>query len=418
VPIDRTSTDPDHCLLIRDDFAVIVAVEGAVEEVLGWSADELVGLSSSALLHPDDQASGVASWLAMLDQPGGTKTWRGRYRTADGAWRWIESTNTNLLQDPDAPRVLSSMSRVTAGDVSMEEELRARKQVLSRLSDALPVGLFQIDVTGQISFTNDRLHTIIDVPPAATVDAQFASVLPDDRELFECALSASLSDQRVDDIEVRFRVAPSRDGSETTTRVCLISLRSLTDEAGVVSGAIGCLSDVTDSARLRRELELRASVDALTGCLNRDATLGLLEVVLQQRSGTLHGVAVIYVDLDNFKSVNDCHGHAAGDRVLAAAARAMQLVLRSDDRVGRLGGDEFLVVCPNVTSEVAAYELTRRIRAALKSTVRVGDTSIPFRASVGLAWTNHDISCDDIVARADQEMYRSKPTRHTTHAIR
>jgi diguanylate cyclase (GGDEF)-like protein len=192
----------------------------------------------------------------------------------------------------------------------------------------------------------------------------------------------------------------------------------LTDEEGVVSGAIGCLSDVTDSARLRRELELRASVDALTGCLNRDATLGLLEVVLQQRSGTLHGVAVIYVDLDNFKSVNDCHGHAAGDRVLAAAARAMQLVLRSDDRVGRLGGDEFLVVCPNVTSEVAAYELTRRIRAALKSTVRVGDTSIPFRASVGLAWTNHDISCDDIVARADQEMYRSKPTRHTAHAIR
>lgn len=312
VPTRSTSeASPEpRCVLIRNDAALIVAAEGAVREVLGWGADELVGLASTTLIHSEDQASAVAAWFDMLGQPGCTKTWRGRYRSSDGTWQWVEATNTNRLDDPDDPKVVSSIIRVSVDEVTTEEELRARKQLLSRLSDALPVGLFQIDVRRHVTFTNDRLHAIIEAPPAATADAQFVSVLSDDRGLFDYALSAVLLDHAVDDLEVRFVVAP--DGGEARTRVCLVSLRSLTDDTGVVTGAIGCLSDVTDSVRLRRELQLRASIDGLTGCMNREATLEMLDLLLGEEVEVREGIAVAYVDLDNLQ---------AGQRLLRTRGR-------------------------------------------------------------------------------------------------
>lgn len=398
-------------MLIRNDAAVIVAAEGATVEVLGWQPDELVGCASTSFIHPEDQPSAVAAWFDMVGEPRSTRTWRGRYRSSDGRWQWVEATNTNRLDDPDDPTVVSSIVRVTTHEVGIEEELRRRKQLLSRLSDALPVGLFQIDLDGNITFSNDRLHAIIESPPAATVTAQFAGVLDDDHELFEAALTAVLSDQMVDDVEVRLR-RPS-DDDEAIPRVCMVSLRSLTDDSGFVTGAIGCLSDVTDRARLRRELELRANIDGLTGCLNRSATLELLELLLRARADTLDGLAVIYVDLDDFKSVNDRYGHAAGDTVLVAAVHRMQSVLRHDDRVGRLGGDEFLVVCPNVVSESAAVELSRRVHASQQGTVRVEGTDIEVHATVGLTWTDGTTTADDLVAHADRAMYTSKAERKT-----
>ncbi len=417
VPNHAVSADSQQlsCVLVRNDAALIVAAEGAVREVLGWTAAELIGLASTSLIHPEDQASAVAAWFEMLGEPGATKTWRGRYRSGDGIWQWIEATNTNLLDDPNDPRVLSSIVRVTVDQVSIAEELRARKQLLSQLSDALPVGLFQLDVGRRVTFTNDRLHTIIDAAPAATADAQFASITSDDRDRFDAALSAVLSDQPVDDLEIHFVVSPS-DGTIAATRVCLVSLRSLTDDTGGVSGAIGCLSDVTDSVRLRRELELRASVDALTGCLNREATLELLDLHLRGRADMVEGVAVAYVDLDNFKQVNDGYGHATGDAILVAAVERMQAVLRSDDRVGRVGGDEFLVVCPHVASEATAADLAQRIRDTLHATVMIGTVGVELRASVGLAWTNRASSADALIATADQAMYCTKSARSRARA--
>jgi diguanylate cyclase (GGDEF)-like protein/PAS domain S-box-containing protein len=412
--VSEVAEEP-RCVLVRNDAAVIVAAEGEVREVLGWSAEDLIGLASTSLIHPEDQASAVGAWFEMLGEPGGTKTWRGRYRSADGIWQWVESSNTNLLDDPDDPRVESSIVRVTDDQVGIAEELRARKQLLTQLSDALPVGLFQLDVSRCVTFTNDRLHAIIGAEPAATADAQFASVQAEDRHGFDAALSAVLSDQPVDDLEIRF-VGSEPDGTDATTRVCLVSLRSLTDDTGAVTGAIGCLSDVTDSVRLRRELELRASVDALTGCLNREATLELLELHVRGHGDMVEGVAVAYVDLDDFKHVNDTHGHATGDAVLVAAVERMQAVLRHDDRVGRVGGDEFLVVCPHVASEATAAELAQRIRETLHTTVTIGNAIVQLRASVGLAWTDRSCSADALIATADDAMYGTKPARRAARA--
>lgn len=405
------SEAPDaSCVLIRNEMGGIVAARGDVFGVLGWTADDILGQSSSTLIHPEDQASAISAWLSMIDAPGTSVAWRGRYRAHAGTWRWVESLNTNDLDDPDEPRVTSVLRVVTVDQVGIEEELRSRKQLISRLSDSLPVGLFQIDLRRHLTFTNDRLHVIIQTPAAATAEAQFAAVHPDDRERLDTALAAVLADELVDDLELRFQLGHG-DSGEHETRVCLLSLRSLTDSTEVVTGAIGCVSDVTDSVRLRRELTVRANVDALTGCLNRSATLETLELALHEASTNGDGLAVIFVDLDEFKSVNDQHGHATGDAVLVAASRRMRSGLRADDHVGRLGGDEFLVICPRVPSRQHAADVAARLDAAVQGTVAVSGRTIELRATLGLAWTDGSISPDELVAQADRAMYEAKQAR-------
>ena len=104
----------------------------------------------------------------------------------------------------------SSLRPVTVEQVGIEEELRSRKQLISRLSDSLPVGLFQIDLRRHLTFTNDRLHVIIQTPAAATTEAQFAAVHPDDRDRLDTALTAVLADELVDDLELRFQLPRRR----------------------------------------------------------------------------------------------------------------------------------------------------------------------------------------------------------------
>ena len=159
----------------------------------------------------------------------------------------------------------------------------------------------------------------------------------------------------------RGRAHPSVAAAE---RICDLSLRPLTDAAGIVAGAVGCLSDVTDRVQLRRELEVRASVDRLTSCLNRDASLQLLERTTAAPKAPGEGNALIYIDLDDFKSVNDRYGHAAGDRLLAEAAERLREAARKGDAVGRVGGDEFIVICPHVQSSAQAIKVAERVAAA------------------------------------------------------
>jgi diguanylate cyclase (GGDEF)-like protein len=183
-----------------------------------------------------------------------------------------------------------------------------------------------------------------------------------------------------------------------------------------VSGAIGCLSDVTDAARLRRELELRATVDALTGCLNRAATLELLEMTLRDHAILGAGMAVVFVDLDSFKTVNDRYGHATGDAVLIAAAQRIQTATRERDQVGRLGGDEFLVLCPDV-SHAKGLDIVARLHRALHDPLTVAHHEIALGASLGIAWTQYETSADALIAEADEAMYAAKATRQSLSVL-
>ena len=333
---------PRFATICKDARGMIIKIDEATTKILGWSAEEMKGRRASEFMHPDDQSLAVDNWMEMMAATGPGRRVRLRHRRKAGSWVWFEVTNHNLLGDPDYRCVVSEI-------VDISEEMAAH-ELLDNLAEAIPVGLLQFDAARQVVYTNDRLHQILGVARMDVVDAQLASVTDADRPVLEGALEDVLVGGLQADIEIELRVPPGGD-----SRFCAVSFRPL-DQDEAITGATACVTDTTDSAHMREELKRRATLDDLTGCYNRAAIMRALEIDIAspQREADR---AVVFIDLDCFKAVNDLHGHAAGDELLSIVARRLQHVLRSGDMVGRIGGDEFLAVCPDIGGPEQAMRL-------------------------------------------------------------
>lgn len=388
------------CRIVRTAGAVIVEVSENVTAILGWAPEDLVGKPSTNFVHPHDGGSAAVGWGEMITAYGESRTQRGRWRAANGEWAYVEATNTNQLRVPGIEAVVTELRLVDGVAPDVDEELRARKEILSRLADVLPVGIVQFDRRHQIVFANDQLASIVSVPNGATVERMLADVTPADQIALGDALARVLANEEIDDLELIM----VSDGVE---RVLSIGLRPLTDSAGRAAGGIGCVSDVTEQVRLRRRLLRRATTDDLTGCLEREAILQFLEASTGEDIGT----AVYFVDLDGFKQVNDTYGHVVGDHVLQLTVARLRECLRVGDEIGRLGGDEFLVVCPNVTNEAYARRVARRLTEATCRRATVDGHELDLATSVGFAWTADAVGRLGLVERADAAMYEAKRSR-------
>jgi diguanylate cyclase (GGDEF)-like protein/PAS domain S-box-containing protein len=396
------SVMPRFATMKKDERGVVLEVDEAVTQILGWDAEHLVGHRTLAFTHPDDHALAIENWMDLLANPSPARRVRLRYQRRDESWVWFEITNHNLLDDPDHRCVISGMLDIS-DEMATNEALRARKQLLDRLAEALPLGLFQIDSARHIVYTNDRLHEIVGIERAPTVEAQLALVVDEDRATLEDALTAVLGRGLQAEIEVALKLP-----SAPEPRLCTMSLRALSDDAGTINGAIVCVSDVTEEVGMREELKQRATFDQLTGCHNRASLMRALEADVARRRGRPER-AVIFIDLDGFKAVNDSHGHAAGDELLTIAAGRLRSAIRDKDLVGRLGGDEFLVICPQIAGPERAIKLAERLSAELSGTVQLASGTSILRASLGVAWSKGtSMTADALVAKADAAMYESK----------
>ncbi len=393
---------PRFATVEKDERSFITKIDDALSEILGWSAEEMVGHRSIEFIHADDHALAIDNWMEMLASSGPGRRVRLRHRRRDGSWVWFEVTNHNLLDDPARACVVAEIVDISE-EMAAQEELRAREQLLDRLAEAIPLGLFQVNAAGEIVYTNDRLHEILGVERVASFQAQMAGVVEDDQLALKRALDEVLDTGSHADVEVELRLASSEE-----VRFCAINLRALTHEDGAISGAIACVADVTDSARMRDELKRRATFDELTGCYNRASFMRALEANVADAQPDAER-AVMFVDLDRFKEVNDRAGHAAGDELLRGVGERLRATVRSNDMVGRVGGDEFLVMCPQVGGPEGAMRLAERLAQALRDPVRLAAGSAAAQLSIGVAWSaGTGVGADTLVAQADAAMYQSK----------
>ena len=395
----REPATPRFARINKNDAGFIVKIDETVTQILGWTAEEMEGHRSVEFIHPDDQALAIDNWLEMLASPGIGRRLRLRHRRRDGSYVWFEVTNNNLLSDPNFRCVVCEM-------VDLSEEM-AREQLLERLAATVPVGLFQVDTDRRIVYTNGQLHKIVGVERADEVDAQLGTIVASDRPLLWSALDAVL--ERGEDAEAEVALQLPAGGM----RFCTINMRALNHDDGKISGAIACVADVTDSARMREELKRRATFDELTGCYNRPSIMAALEACVSSGKAQSE-CAVMFIDLDRFKEVNDREGHAAGDELLKVVAERLLRVVRGDDLVGRIGGDEFLVVCPEIGGHDQAMRLAERISGVLRTDICLAGVSKPHRleASIGVALSDGgDLGADLLVAQADGAMYESKHER-------
>ena len=397
----------------KDQTAVITDAGPEVELLLGWTPAELVGRRALDLVHPEDHDRAIAGWMELLNTPpGSARRVRLRHLHRDGHPVWFEITNHNHLTDPDHPGVLAEMLDIS-DEMAAQEAVRAAEQLMRRLTETLPLAILQIDAGRRIVYLNDRAARRMGARAGEVLGgAMFATIVPADRAAVEDAVDGVLGAGGDTDFEY------GHHEPGWGVRRIRANLRALTDDAGTVTGAIVCLADVTEDVRLREELRHRATFDALTGCLNRGATLAALRDAVTGADRHA-GTAVIFLDLDGFKQVNDRYGHAVGDRLLTDVAARLRLATPAAGVVGRLGGDEFVVICRDVPDAGRAGRIGTDLLAALRGGgIDVDGVLLRPEASVGVAWSPGDgTGAEDLIARADAAMYSAKRARKGPYAL-
>jgi len=189
-----------------------------------------------------------------------------------------------------------------------------------------------------------------------------------------------------------------------------VTLSSVRGDHGAVSHFVGIFSDISRLKEQERKLRIMAHYDALTGMPNRVLFADRLQqgmALTRRQSGKL---AVVYIDLDEFKPVNDAFGHEAGDQLLVEVAARMRSELRQEDTLARLGGDEFAAIVMNVQDDASLETLLVRLLARVAEPVWVADHSVEVSASIGytLFPQAEDLDGDQLLRQADQAMYQAK----------
>lgn len=232
----------------------------------------------------------------------------------------------------------------------------------------------------------------------------FELVAPEDQERVVHAVIESL--EHGSDYEVEYRsLLPSGEVRWHRTKGIAI-----TDDHGRVTRLLGMATDITERRVAEEELTHLALHDSLTGLANRALLLDRLSTAMVRRDRAQVPLAVLFVDLDGFKAVNDRSGHAAGDRILTTAADRLRLALRPADTIARLGGDEFVIVA-EVTSTTEGSELAARLVAVLAEPYDWDGTSILCPASIGVHMARNDDTLSSLMRRADGAMYEAKRRR-------
>lgn len=187
----------------------------------------------------------------------------------------------------------------------------------------------------------------------------------------------------------------------------------LFDEDDNVAGMLGIGRDIQERKKDQERLHVLAHFDVLTGLANRGSILARLEQELAYAKSSKSSLAVMFLDLNKFKEINDTHGHEAGDKVLQIAAKRLKSTVREyTDAVGRLAGDEFLIILPNIKGKDTAEQVAKRVRRSLSLPVEVSEIQIILGCSVGVSMFPEDAhDLDTLVSHADTAMYQHKASK-------
>ncbi len=287
---------------------------------------------------------------------------------------------------------------LAARDAAVQREQRRLMALVENASD----GILVLSVTGDVDFATPTLRAVFIGETRESVGLR-ELVHPDDMARVHKAWARAIESESGDGAEIEARL---KDASGNWRHVWARLTNRLGDPA--VAGIVLNLTDVSDRHELEQKLSYQALHDAVTGLPNRRLFLDRLEAAMRQRSDSPMAQSVCYIDLDNFKQVNDRLGHAAGDDFLATVARRLQDCVRPDDVVARLGGDEFAILLHD-TGTRPAFAAMQRTQAALAAELTIAGSHVQPRASFGLVTRlSGTASAEAMLADADLAMYFAK----------
>ncbi len=392
------------------DLITIVDLDGRVlyqslssETMLGWRADDLVGSSIFDLVHGDDRQQLEDSLSAALGDNGDAASTELRLKHQSEDWRHVESVFNNLVDNPVVGGVV-----VTSRDVSerrrVELALERERALFQQLFRNSPAGIVILDPEDQVLDAN---RAFVDLFQFQVDELRGKGLEEDLVPAAQRQEAAELTQQVMaqQNVEVE-TVRKRKDGSEVDVAILAYPIGFADQHIG----AFAIYSDITERKAAERQLFHDASHDALTGLPNRSQLRQRLELDLRRshrRPEVLF--AVLFIDLDGFKSINDNLGHAAGDEVLVEVAHRLQACVRPGDTTARLGGDEFTLVLEDIREPSDAVRVAERVLASLRRPFLLSGQEESISGSIGITYSSGGYeSVDDLMHDADTAMYRAK----------
>lgn len=385
-------------ILLYDATGQVVFANAAAARALHRRTQDVVGLRSLAP-HGGSVLSEQGVPLTPEQEPAG-RALRGETveqalvgvslpDRPEHAWLAVNAAPSNTRAD-EAHEVICTLI-----DVSEARRLRRERDRFFEVSPSL---LSVFDADGTARWISPASHRILGRAPEEFVGTKLWDhvAAPD-----KGALLRALSKLRrgASDIEVRLR---HRDGS---TRWTLWN--AAVDPQGGLIFAAGL--DVTERRRAEHQIQHLAYHDALTGLPNRQLFVDRLEIALAHAGRRAQSLAVLFIDLDHFKVINDSLGHTVGDQVLREVAQRLRATLRAEDTVARLGGDEFTALLVEVGDPDALLRLAHKIRRVVKQPLTLEGRELNLSASIGVGLYPHDgESAEQLLRSADLAMYRAK----------
>ncbi|MCU1487111.1 MAG: diguanylate cyclase domain [Actinomycetia bacterium] len=377
----------------------VLHVSARTRRLFGIVDDRVLGSSVFDNVHPVDLEVAAQALLAARANPGEPVAARLRVRPITGPWRQVEIVVANRLHEAGVEAYV-----ITGTDVTLERRAAVAGSLETRLLDSLPTALMVTDDAGVIVLWNRRATELYGYEPE--------EVLGHDINELPIAAPTEVHGEILEAVADGGRwtgefVSARKDGTAIPVVVTVDRLDA--PEIGF-HGLVGAGIDNSERRALQVTLAHQALHDPLTGLPNRSLFLDRLDQALARLRRTPGNIAVLFIDLDRFKLVNDTCGHLAGDEVLRAVGSLFEGVVRPMDTVARLGGDEFAVCCEQLTDPAEAVRLAERLTAAVSQPFVVEDREFYVTTSIGIVLGSggEGESATTLLRDADSAMYHAK----------
>lgn len=414
-----------HVLVIDDDPGMRKMLGAALRResfVVDEAADGLSALERFRLQLPDlivldvqmPGMDGFTTCRALRSMPGG-RTLPIMVMTGsdepDAVARAYEAGATDFISKPFHPRLLQDRVRFLLRAVGAFERLRRSERHLAIAQRIARLGNWVLELSaGRLECSGEAMRLMgLSVEPRTYADLH-QHVLAEDRDRTLSAFARALD--RREGYDLRYRIP--EEGGEQGHRWVQEHGEFVQDADAGETLLIGTVHDVTEQVQSQRRIQELAFQDVVTGRANRARFTAALEAAVAHAAASTTPLAVLFVDLDRFKRINDTLGHTTGDQLLRSAADRLEQVLHentlgSEALLARLGGDEFAVLAPGVGEDELSLELARRLIAALEVPFVVGEYELVVSASVGIARYPIDgADAETLLRRADAAMYEVK----------
>ncbi len=381
-------------------------VNEALCDLIGYTADELVGMTYLDVTHPEDLEASLEHTRRQLDGEVDRLPIEKRYLRKDGTAVWVALTSTVVHDPAGRPSHFVAQIEDVTDRVLAQRALQEAEERFRRAFDDAPIGMALVGLDGRWLRVNASLCEITGYSEDELLARTYQDIThPDDLEPNVAAVSAVVEGRAHSLGHEKRYVRP--DGESVWVRVSSSLVR---DGDGLPVHLVSQIEDISDRRRDEERLKDLADHDSLTGLLNRrrfDEELRTAVLRLRRHGGR---TALVLLDLDRFKLVNDTHGHKAGDDVLGLVAGILRRRLRATDVVARLGGDEFAGLLFDTTAEDAVRvvgDLVSTIRAS-RITGETGEIAATASAGVVALEEYAGVGGDEALVAADRALYGAK----------